>query len=36
MNHVNFKILIFVGILQVLKIEISKILDLGNFELSPM
>ena len=35
-NHLNMKLFIFVGIMQVFKIGISKVQDFGNFELSPM
>ena len=34
--HLILKLFIFVGILQVLKFEISKVQDFGNFEISPM
>ena len=34
--HLNLKLLIFVGILQVLRFDIKKFRIFGNFELSPM
>ena len=35
-DHLDLKLLIFIGILQVLRYVFQKVEDFGNFELSPM
>ena len=35
-DHLNMKLRIFIGLTASFKIEVAKVQDFGNFELSPM